>query len=171
MGLEGNAFSQLSIDKAMELVKKYEYDTNMWREDVKTVIGLDPAFGSHSKFGILIAQFIDQRLIMIYAEEYEHPHFSDMITEICNLKRKCGNVSNIIVDSANPEIVQALKREFKERYDEQYIRETLAHCRKYNIPPEDRMFIVPKSFSVEGNQMLEHCIALLDEDGLVAIPD
>lgn len=48
----------------------------------------------------------------------------------------------------------------------------MAHCRKHNIPPEDRMFIVPRSFAVEGKQMLQHCIALLDdEDGLVAIPE
>ena len=133
---------------------------------------LDPAFGSPSKFGIVIAQYIDQKIVIVFAEEYERPHFSDMITEIWNLKRKCGNVTNIIVDSANPEIVQALKREFKERYDEHHIKDTLASCRKHNIPPEDRMFVVPRSFAVEGKQMLEHCIALLDDnDGLVAIPD
>lgn len=56
-------------------------------------------------------------IVIIYAEEYERPNFSDIITEIWDLKRRCGNVTNIIVDSANPEIVQALKREFKERYD------------------------------------------------------
>ena len=170
VGVEGNVFSQNSIDKAIELGKNYNPD--VFRQDVKTVIGLDPAFGSPSKFGIVIAQYIDQKIVIVFAEEYERPHFSDMITEIWNLKRKCGNVTNIIVDSANPEIVQALKREFKERYDEHHIKDTLASCRKHNIPPEDRMFVVPRSFAVEGKQMLEHCIALLDDnDGLVAIPD
>ena len=49
---------------------------------------------------------------------------------------------------AIPEIVQALKHEFEERYDEQWIREQIAYCKKYNLHIEDRMFIVPVSFAV-----------------------
>jgi hypothetical protein len=37
--------------------------------------------------------------------------------------QKCGHISNIYFDAANPEVVQALKRDFEERFDEQYIRE------------------------------------------------
>src|SRR5919106_1222346 len=161
-GREGNVFSQLSIDKAVELGKKY--NPEVWLQDVQTVISLDPAFGSPSKFGEVISQFIDQKIVIIFVEEYERPNFSEMISEIWKLKQKCGNISNIIVDSANPEVWQSLKQEFKERYDEQYIRDTLAYCRKNNVYPEDRMFVVPKSFALEGKQMLEHCVALLDDD-------
>jgi hypothetical protein len=169
-GKEGNIFSQLSIDKAIELGKKY--NPEVWRQDVQTVISLDPAFGSPSKFGVVISQFIDERIVIIFVEEYERPNFSDMISEIWKLKQKCGNVSNIIVDSANPEVWQSLKQEFKERYGEQYIRDTLAYCRKNNVYPEDRMFIVPKSFALEGKQMLEHCVALMDDPNcIIAIPD
>ena len=35
--------------------------------------------------------------------------------EVWDLKQKCGHVSNIYVDAANPEVVQALKQEFEER--------------------------------------------------------
>jgi hypothetical protein len=31
---------------------------------------------------------------------------------------------------------------FDERYDEQYVREQFAYCRKHNLHIEDRMFIV-----------------------------
>lgn len=50
-GLEGNVFSQLSIDKAIELGKKYEDKHALY--NVPTVIGLDPAFGS-SNFAIVV---------------------------------------------------------------------------------------------------------------------
>jgi hypothetical protein len=67
------------------------------------------------------------------------------------------------LDAANPEIVQVLKRQFEERFDEQYIRDQFAYCRKHNIHIEDRMFVVPVPFSVEGAKMLQHTKWLLDE--------
>jgi hypothetical protein len=80
-----------------------------------------------------------------------------------DLKQKCAHVTNIYCDAANPEVVQALKMEFEERFDEQYIREQFAYCRKYNLHIEDRMFIVPIPFSVEGAKSLQHAKWLLDE--------
>jgi hypothetical protein len=41
-----------------------------------------------------------------------------MIDKIWKLKQQYGHVTNIYVDAANPEVWQALKREFSERYDE-----------------------------------------------------
>jgi hypothetical protein len=79
------------------------------------------------------------------------------------LKQKCAHVTNIYCDATNPEVVQALKMEFEERFDEQYIREQFAYCRKYNLHIEDRMFIVPIPFSVEGAKSLQHAKWLLDE--------
>jgi hypothetical protein len=69
---------------------------------------------------------------------------------------------------------EALKREFSEPYDEQYIREQQMECRKFNLHIEDRMLVVPTPFSTEGAQMLQHAKRLLEEtdeegDGLVAI--
>ena len=75
-----------------------------------------------------------------------------------------------MVDAANPEIWQALKKEFDEPYSEEYIRDKIAYCKKYNLWIEDQMFIVPVPFSVEGRKMLQHAKLLLeDEDGLIAI--
>ena len=93
----------------------------------------------------------------------ERPDFSEMIEEVWQLKQKCGHVNNIYVDASSPEIVQALKHEFEERYDEQWISEQKAYCKKYNLYLEDRMFIVPISFAVEGAKMLQHTKYLLDE--------
>ena len=97
-----------------------------------------------------------------------------MIQKIWQLKQQYGHVSNIYVDAANPEVWQALKREFDENYNDQWVRDQIAECRKYNLHIEDRMFVVPVPFSVEGAKMLQHTKWLLeetDEDGtsLIAI--
>jgi hypothetical protein len=78
------------------------------------------------------------------------------------------------VDAANPEVWQALKREFGDNYNDQWVRDQIAECRKYNLHIEDRIFVVPVPFSVEGAKMLQHAKWLLeekDEDGssLIAI--
>jgi hypothetical protein len=97
-----------------------------------------------------------------------------MIGKIWQLKQRYGYVSNIYVDAANPEVWQALKREFGESYNDQWVRDQIAECCKYNLHVEDRMFIVPIPFSVEGAHMLQHAKWLMeeiDEDGssLIAI--
>ena len=78
------------------------------------------------------------------------------------------------MDASSPEIVQALKREFNEPFNQQYMASQIADCKKYNLHLEDRMLVVPVPFSVEGAHMLQHAKWLLeetDEDGssLVAI--
>lgn len=86
-----------------------------------------------------------------------------MISKIWQLKQQYGHVSNIYVDAANPEVWQALKREFDENYDDHYVKDQIAECRKYNLHVEDRMFIVPTSFSIKGAEMLQHTKWLLEE--------
>jgi hypothetical protein len=86
-----------------------------------------------------------------------------MIQKIWQLKQQYGHVSNIYVDAANPEVWQALKREFDENYDDHYVKDQIAECRKYNLHVEDRMFIVPVPFRVEGAKMLAHTKWILEE--------
>jgi hypothetical protein len=76
--------------------------------------------------------------------------------------------------TANPEVWEALKREFFETYNELYMKETITRCKQYNLHIEDNMVVVPTPFSTEGAQMLQHTKWLLeetDEDGnsLIAI--
>jgi hypothetical protein len=56
-----------------------------------------------------------------------------------------------------------LKREFDENYEDQWVRDQIAECRKYNLHIEDRMFVVPIPFSVEGAKMLAHTKWILEE--------
>jgi hypothetical protein len=62
---------------------------NVWRQNVKSTIGLDPVFGS-SSFGIVVTQLYDQKIHVMFAEKYEHPSFQDMISKVWELKNKLG---------------------------------------------------------------------------------
>ena len=158
-GLIGNVFSWSSIENAI----KARYNPSQIIPEAKKSFGVDPAFGGNSEFAIVATQLVNGKIQVIYADSYDRPDFSDMIEEVWDLKQKCGHVSNIYVDAANPEVVQALKHEFEERSDEQWIRDQFAYCRKHNLHIEDRMFVVPVPFSVEGAKMLQHTKWLLDE--------
>jgi hypothetical protein len=158
LGLIGNVFSQLSIDNAT----KIEYNPDNINPNAKKSIALDPGFGS-SNFAIVATQFVDGKIQVIFAEEYERPNFQAMINRIWEIKQKCGYISNVYVDASSPEIVQALKREFGEPFNQQYMSEQIAYCKRYNLHLEDRMKIVPIAFSVEGAHMLQHAKFLMEE--------
>jgi hypothetical protein len=168
LGLIGNVFSQLSIENAT----KIEYNPDNINPNAKKSIGIDPGFGS--RFAIVITQYVDGKIQVIHAEEYDRPNFTVMIDTIWQLKQKCGHISNIYVDAANPEGRESLKREFNEPFNQQYMANQISDCKKYNLHLEDRMIVVPVPFSVEGAHMLQHAKWLMeetDEDGssLIAI--
>jgi hypothetical protein len=45
---------------------------------------------------------------VIFVEEYDRPNFQAMINRIWEIKQKCGYISNIYVDAANPEVWERL---------------------------------------------------------------
>lgn len=73
-------------------------------------MGIDPGWGS-SAFGIVIVQFSDGILQVLYADEFERPRFEDMINKVSDLYESFTNIKNIFVDAANPELISSLKRE------------------------------------------------------------
>jgi hypothetical protein len=158
LGLVGNVFSQLSI----EIAQKIQYNPENINPNAKKSIGIDPGFGS-SKFARVITQYVDGKIQVIHAEEYDRPNFAAMIDTIWQLKQKCGYVSNVYVDAANPEVWESLKREFGEPFNQQYISDKIAECKKYNLHIEDRMIVVPVPFSTEGAHMLQHSKWLMEE--------
>ena len=139
-----------------------EYNPENINPNAKKSIGIDPGFGS-SKFAIVITQYVDGKIQVIHAEEYDRPNFTAMINTIWQLKQKCGHVSNIYVDAANPEVWESLKREFGEPFNKHYITDKIEECKKYNLHIEDRMIVVPVPFSIEGAHMLQHAKWLLEE--------
>jgi hypothetical protein len=155
--------------QSIERCQSIHYNPDNIIEDSKKSMGIDPSFGS-SKFGIVVTQFVNERIEVIHGEEYDRPDFSGMINEVWRLKQRCGNISNIYVDAANPEIWQSLKREFNEPYSEQYMSDKIAWVKNNNLNIAEYMIVVPTPFSTKGAEMLQHAKSLLeDPDGLVAI--
>jgi hypothetical protein len=150
LGLIGNVFSQLSIDNAT----KIQYNPSQINPNAKKSFGVDAGFG-RSNFAIVVTQYVDGKIQVIFAEEYERPNFAAMINRIWEIKQQCGYISNIYCDAANPEVWESLKREFDEPYNNQYVRDQFAYCKKYNLHIEDKMIVVPVPFSVEGAQMVD----------------
>jgi hypothetical protein len=82
----------------------------------------------------------------MFAEEYERSSFADMIDRIWDLGHIKCHATKIMVDAANPEIIEALKREFGESTDWNYIHERIAFCKKFSTYVENIMKIVPVPF-------------------------
>ena len=85
-----------------------------------------------------------------------------MIDKVFELKQRLGHVTNIYCDSANPEIIQELKRGVNESYDNQYVRDKIAWCKKNKVLVEDCMIVIPISFATDGPSMLQHLKHILE---------
>jgi hypothetical protein len=59
---------------------------------------------------------IEPTIQVIYAEEYERPDFNEMINKVVMLYQSCGQ-PKIFIDSANSEVVAAVKAALSERAD------------------------------------------------------
>jgi hypothetical protein len=88
--LVGNCFSQTSIENVTKLV----YDPGLYGPNVNKSVGVDAGFGS-SRFAIVVTQYVDCKIQVIFAEEYERPNFQAMINRIWMIKQQCDQVSNI----------------------------------------------------------------------------
>lgn len=92
-------------------------------------MGIDPGFGS-SPFGIVIIQFSDGILQVLYADEFERPRYEDMINKVSSLYDSFTNIKNKFVDANSPELISSLKREVAhERDNWVYVQERMASVR------------------------------------------
>ena len=116
----GNNFSHYSIDVAVEKGRA-TYDpvnlvaNNPWSQKV---IGVDPAFGGSSSFGIVVASLEDlgpphfDTIKILYAEQFSRPQFNDMIDHVLELITRFGMNNDdckILVDGANPAFISTLR--------------------------------------------------------------
>jgi len=154
--------------RAIALGKRYKDKTP--NKYAQQSMGIDPGFGS-SPFGIVIIQFSDGVLQVLYADEFERPRYEDMINKVSNLYSEFTNIKNIFVDAANPELISSLKKEVaNERDNWAYVQEKMAYCKKHHIDINRHMKVVPVPFSTEGKNMLIHTKELLEfETPIIAI--
>jgi hypothetical protein len=151
------------MSAAIDNCQKIEYNPDNVIPNCKVSIGIDPSFGS-SKFGIVVTRFVNERIEIIEAEEYDRPDFNEMIQRVWEIKQMHkvdNNNLTIYVDAANPEIWSSLKRMFNEPYSEQYVFEKLSYYKKNNINPANYMKVIPIPFSTQGAKMLQHSKSLL----------
>jgi hypothetical protein len=68
-------------------------------------MGIDPGWGS-SPFGIVITQFVDKTIQIIFAEEYERPDFEKMVIKVVSMLFKY-RITKVYVDGSNPSFIAA----------------------------------------------------------------
>jgi hypothetical protein len=103
LGLVGNTFHTQDIDRAIALGKKFKTLNKYAQQSM----GINPGFGS-SPFGIVVIQFSDGILQVLYADEFERPRYEDMVNKIADLYSMFTNIKNIFIDAANPELISSL---------------------------------------------------------------
>jgi hypothetical protein len=162
----GNCFSSSSIDKAVELAKKYPNTIN---KNAEHSLGIDPGFGS-SNCAFVCVEYSDSKIKVVYAKQFNRSGFNDMIQEVWNIRNLVGEVSNVYIDMANTEFIEACKQDLGDNTSWEYIHDTLNKYRRSRSRIESVMKVVPVSFREEGASMLVHVKNLLDhEDNLIAI--
>jgi hypothetical protein len=58
--------------------KGRKYDPDIINGYAQKSMGIDPGFGS-SAFGVVVTQFLDGQIPIMYAEEYQRPDFNQML--------------------------------------------------------------------------------------------
>lgn len=115
LGRLGNVFHIQDIENA---VVSLDLGQDMLESSTSTFygrsMGLDPAWGaSGSNFGIVITQYRNQRVEVIYAEEVRNPYFNDVMNRVMQLKQT-HHITKIYVDGSAPEVIKELKRRIGE---------------------------------------------------------
>jgi hypothetical protein len=174
LGLIGNVFHTKDIEAAMERGKKLSTDNFYSQKSM----GCDPGFGS-SAFGIVVTEYVDQCINVIYADEFPRPDFNQMIETTAELVDRFGmsyeSNSRIYVDAANPSFIRALKERLDDNpaYERQidHLRSNWGKEVTYNLQlVQAGMFIVPVPFAKEHKHMLAHVKKLMEYDnGSIAI--
>jgi hypothetical protein len=105
VGMIGNTFRASDIERA----QSFAYDPNYIPTGNERAIGIDPAFGS-SNTGIVVTDFRDDRIAVLYAEEFDHSTSEKMVDLIWDLYHKYYPIQRIIVDSSQISFIKSLKQ-------------------------------------------------------------
>ena len=164
VGVEGNVFSQLSIDRCIStgesLAKTAPLDD--WSIATQYVMSLDPGWGS-SSFAIMISRFVNGKVQILYSNEFPRANFQNIIDEIWRLKNKCNSLQNILLDASATGVYTALCQEFNQNPSLEYLREKQLFAKKVNRPLEEYLFVTPVPFQKQGREILSHTRRLIEE--------
>jgi hypothetical protein len=162
LGQIGNIFHSQNIDAAITKGKLYDPD------DEKTYgyaftsksMGLDPGYGS-SAFGVVVTQWTDDHIQILYADEFARPDYSEMVETVYSLMSKY-QVDKTYVDASSPSFIKSLKLRIGEKAD--YLEE-IDRLKKEGFGDGTKnMNIVPVGFGKEHKSLLGHCKMILEQD-------
>jgi hypothetical protein len=178
LGLIGNVFHTRDIEAAMEKAKQRQQQLISINTYTQKSMGLDPGYGS-SAFGIVVTEYVDQCINVVYADEVKRADFNQMIeltaelVDRFNMSYESNN--RIFVDAANPSFIRALKDRLDDNpeYERQidHLRTNWGKEVTYNLQLiQAGVFVVPVPFSKEHKHMLAHVKKLMEyADGSIAI--
>ncbi len=154
LGKIGNVFHTKDIENAMAV----EYNPDYANRMSAVSMGIDPGFGS-SPFGIVVTQLSDDKIQVLYADEFERPDFNEMLSKVMALYRKYGP-TRVYIDGSNPAFVRSLKIKVGKSADYDKIIERSHHDK---VDYEFRMKVIPVAFNQEHKSMLGHSKLILEE--------
>lgn len=157
----GNVLTEQLIQRCLDI----KYDPNYVIYECPKAIGIDEGFGS-SKFAIVVTQYMDGRIQVLYAEEFERPDPFEMERLVLDLVQKYnlfeGTKQNgqLIVDGSNVNFIKTMKHMLNENVN--YEKEK----------PEDGVWkrVRPINFGTMHRQLLSNMIELVAK-GYVAIDE
>jgi hypothetical protein len=163
LGKVGNVFHTNDIEAAIEKGRKYSPDNFNPYAFTSRSMGIDPAYGS-SAFGIVVTQWEDNHIQILYAEEYHRPDYNEMLSTVYGLMSKY-QVDKVYIDGANPSFIRSVKLQIGEDpdYDKVIARYKAEGFGVENATKDMR--IVPVNFNSEHKAMLGHCKMILEKDG------
>jgi hypothetical protein len=110
LGLVGNLFRQDTIDKAEQLGLKYP-DFENFDDSFEKSMSIDPAFASvGSKFAIVVTEYRDDLIRVLYAEEFGKATTEGMLDNIRKVRQRfmiLGDNYRIYVDASNPAFIKS----------------------------------------------------------------
>jgi hypothetical protein len=162
LGKIGNVFHTKDIEAAIEKGRKYNPDDfTPFYSFTSRSMGIDPAYGS-SAFGIVVTQWVDGIVQILYAQEYHRPDYNEMLSTVYGLMSKY-DIDAVYIDGANPSFIKSLKLQIGEDPDYDKV---IARYRSEGLGDATKdMRIIPVNFNKEHKAMLGHCKMLLEKDG------
>ena len=158
----GDIFTPANVDA----ISSTEYDI----ENLGgfNIMGIDPAFGGSSKFGVVVVNYNgDDTIRVVHADEYE-TDYDTIMSEIRSIEDRFHPIKKIIVDPAAPVIVKGLKIENNEDTDwESAIR----RAKKEGWNWMSLMHVLPLAFSKYGREMLANTKYFVDEKKVLIHPE
>jgi hypothetical protein len=157
------------IEAAIEKGRTYNPDNfNPLSHFTSVSMGIDPAYGS-SAFGIVVTQWVDETIQVLYADEFHRPDYNEMLSVVYSLMSKY-QVDKAYIDGANPSFIKSLKLQIGEEadYDKviaRYRSQNPGIGGSKNTDWSQNMKIVPVNFNTEHKAMLGHCKMILESEG------